>query len=68
MRGWLEGCVYEIDVVMLFLMLASDATMAVDWEEEASITIESSWWIQVLSLFSFIQKLKENLSEKVSMI
>ena len=68
MRGWLEGCVCEIDVVMLFLMLASDATMAVDWEEEASITIESSWWIQVLSLFSFIQKLKENLSEKVSMI
>jgi len=49
-------------------MLASDATMAVDWEEEASITIKSSCWIRDLSLFSFIHKLKENLSEKVVII
>jgi len=32
----------EIDIVMLFLMLASDAMMAMDCEEETSITIESS--------------------------
>ena len=68
MRGWLEMCICKIDVVMLFSMLASDAIMAVDWEEEASITIELSWWIRVLLFFPFIQKLKENLSEKVSMI
>ena len=68
MRGWLEMCICKIDVVMLFLMLASDAIIAVDWEEEASITIELSWWIRVLLFFPFIQKLKENLSEKVSII
>ena len=32
----------EMDVAMSFLMLASDATMAMDCKEEASITIESS--------------------------
>ena len=61
-------CVCEIYVAILFLMLASDATIATDWEEEALITIELSWWIWVLLLFLFIQKLKENLLEKVSMI
>ena len=45
-----------------------DATIVVDWEEKALITIESSCWIQDLLLFSFIHKLKENLSEKVLII
>ena len=35
-------CVCEMDVAMSFLMLVSDAMMAMDCEEEASITIESS--------------------------
>ena len=42
MRGWLEMCMCEMDVAMSFLMLVSDAMMAMDCEEEASITIESS--------------------------
>ena len=67
-RGWLEMCVCEIDVAMSFLMLASGATMAVDWEEKAWITIKSSCWIWDVSLFPFIHRLKENLSEKVSII
>ena len=68
MRGWLEMCMYEMDVAMLFLMLASDVMIAMDCKEEALITIESSWWIQSLLLFPFMHKLKENLSEKMSMI
>ena len=67
-RGWLEMCVWEINVAMLFLILVSDAIMAVDWEEEALIIIELSYWIWDLLLFPFIHKLKENLSEKVSII
>ena len=35
-------CMCEMNVTMLFLMLASNATMAMDCEKEASITIESS--------------------------
>ena len=42
MRGWLEMCMYEMDVAMLFLMLASDVMIAMDCKEEALITIESS--------------------------
>ena len=32
----------EMEVAMLFLMLAPDVIMAMDCEKEASITIESS--------------------------
>jgi len=35
-------CMCEMDVAMLFLMLASNTMMAIDCEEEALITIESS--------------------------
>ena len=49
-------------------MLASDVTMAMDCKKEASITIKSSWWMQNLLFFPFMHKLKENLSEKISMI
>jgi len=57
-----------MDVAMLFLILASDMTMAVDMEEDDSrITLFSCW--QWILLFSFlIDKLKENQSENLSMI
>ena len=55
-----------MDVVVLFLMLASIMTMAMDCDENDSITTESSWWKQNLSFFSLLHKLKENLSEKMS--
>ena len=55
-----------MDVAILFLMLASVATMAMDCDEDNSITTESSCWRRNLSFFSLLHKLKENLSEKVS--
>ena len=57
-----------MDVVMLFLMLASITTMAVDKEEDNSKTILSSCWRWILSFFSLLDKLKEKQSEKLSMI
>jgi len=66
MRGWFEICVCEIDVAILFLMLASVATIAMDCNEDDSITTELSCWRQNLSFFPLLHKLKENLSEKMS--
>ena len=42
MRGWFEICVYKMDVAILFLMLAFVVTMAMDCEEDDSITTELS--------------------------
>ena len=61
MRGWCE-----IDVVILFLMLASVAMMAMDCNKDKSITTESSCWRRNLSFFPLLHKLNENLSEKMS--
>ena len=47
-------------------MLASVVMMAMDCDEDNSITTESSWWKWNLSFFSLSYKLKENLSEKIS--
>jgi len=66
MRGWLEICMYEMDVVILFLMLASVVMIAMNCHKDNSITTESSWWKWNLSFFSLSHKLKENLSEKIS--
>jgi len=55
-----------MDVAILFLMLASVMTMAVDEERDDSITMLSSCWRQILSFFSLSHKLKENQSEKLS--
>jgi len=68
MRGWFDICVYEMDVAILFLMLASVVIMAMDCNKDDSITTELSWWRQNLSFFSLLQRLKENLSKKLSII
>ena len=61
-------CIYEIEVVMSFLMLASITTMAVDKNKDDLITILSSWSNQNLSFFPLLFKLKEKQSEKLSII
>ena len=43
-NGWLAICICEMDVAMSFLMLASDMTMVVELDEDASRTILSSCW------------------------
>jgi len=43
-------------------------TMAVDGESDDSITMLSSCWRYILSFFSLLHKLKENQSEKLSII
>ena len=57
-----------MEVAMLFLMLASITTMAVDKDKDDSITILSSWSSQILLFFSLLFKLKEKRSEKLSII
>jgi len=42
MRGWFEICMCEMDVAILFLILASVVTMAMNCDENDSITTESS--------------------------
>jgi len=58
----------EIDVTMSFLILASVTTMAVDGELDDLITMFSSCWRHILLFFSLLHKLKENQSEKLSII
>ena len=60
----------DIDVAILFLMLASVTMRAVWGKEETWRTILSSSWVQILSfVFSFLlTKLKEKRSEKLSII
>ena len=58
----------DIDVVMLFLILASIITMAVDSKEDDCKTILSSCWKYNLLFFSLLTKLKENQSGKLSTI
>ena len=67
-NGWLAMCICEIDVAMLFLMLASDTMMAVELDKDASRTILSSCWHQVFLFLFLIDKLKEKQSEKLSII
>ena len=54
-----------MDVAILFLMLAFVVTMAMDCEEDDSITTELSWWQRNLLFFSLLHKIKENLSKKI---
>ena len=67
-NGWLAMCTCEMDVAMLFLMLASNTMMAVELDEDASRTILSSCWQQILLFLFLIDKLKEIWSEKLSII
>ena len=57
-----------IEVAMLFLMLASDAIIATDGNDEDSKTMLSSFWAHNLMSFFLSQILKEIHSEKVSII
>ena len=57
---------WVIDVATLFLMLASDAMMAIDKDEENSKTILLSNWAHDLLSFSWLNKLKEIWSKKLS--
>ena len=49
-------------------MLASDAIMAVEGNEEDSKASLSSWWVQCLLSFPLLQTLNEIQSEKLSII
>ena len=51
MRGWFEICVCKMDIAISFLILASNVTMAMDCDEEASTTTKLSWWMRNLLLF-----------------
>ena len=68
--SWFAEWVCEIDVAMLFLMLASVITMAEWGDEEFCKTISSSSWAQVsLGFLSFLlTKLKEKRLEKLSIM
>ena len=67
-NDWLAMCTCEMDIAMSFLMLASNTMMAVELDEDASRTILSSCWQQILSFLFLIDKLKEIRSEKLSII
>jgi len=45
---------YDIDIAVLFLMLASVTTMVVDRELDNSMTMLSSWCAQILSFFCLL--------------
>jgi len=62
--SWVWIC--AIDVVTEFLMLVSDAMMAIKGEEEDSKTILSRVWARNLLFFSLLST-KEIRSEKLSM-
>ena len=58
----------KMDVAILFLMLASITTIAMDGEVNDSITMLLSCWKWILSFFSLLDKLKKKWSEKLSII
>ena len=68
MREWLAKYMWDIDVAISFLMLASVMTKAIDGEEEIWRTISSSFWAHILSFSFLLTKLKEKQSEKLSVI
>ena len=68
MSSWLAIYMCEMEVVMSLLMLVFNAAIVIDYERVALITIELSSWMWNLLFFSFLHKLKENLSEKMSTI
>ena len=59
---------YVMEVATLFLMLASDTTIATDGDDEDSKTMSSSSWAHNLISFLLSRILKEIHSEKVSII
>ena len=59
-------CVCNINIAVLFLMLASVTTMAVDGELDDSMTMLLSWHAWFLSSFCLLCKLNTIQSEKLS--
>jgi len=58
----------NIDVAILFLMLISVTTIAVEGELDDLITMLSSWWAQDLLSFCLLYKLNMKWFEKLSII
>jgi len=67
-RGQFAECTWDIDIAILFLILASVTTRAIDGEEERWRTILSSSWKHILSFSFLLAKLKEKQFEKLSVI
>ena len=67
-NGLFAMCVCEMDVAMLFLILVSIITMAVEGKDDDSRTILLSCWRWILSFFSLLDILKEKQSKKMSII
>ena len=67
-NGLLAMCMCEMDLAMSFLILASVTIIAVKEEENDSRTMLSSYWRWILLFFSLLDILKENWSEKLSII
>ena len=61
-------CMCEIDLAMSFLILASVTMIAVKGEENDLRTMLSSCWRWILLFFSLLDILKENWSEKLSIV
>ena len=59
---------YAMEMAILFLILASDVTIATNGDKEDSKTKSSISWAQILISFLLSQTLKEKWSEKVSII
>ena len=58
----------EMDIAILFLILASNAIMAVEGDEDDSKVKSSSCWAWCLSSFSLLQTLNAMRSEKLLII
>ena len=67
-KRWSHVYIYDIDIAISFLMLASDMTIAVCGKEDNCRLISSSCWKCILLFFSLLDKLKENQSENLSTI
>ena len=57
---------YNINIAISFLILASVTIKAMDREKEIRRTISSSSWMRILSFSFLLTKLKEKQSEKLS--
>jgi len=61
-------CVYDIDLAISFLILASVIMIVVKGELDVLMIILSSCWVQNLLLFCLLCRLNTKWSEKISII
>ena len=64
--GLLYVCICNIDIAVLFLILASMTTIAVEGEFDNSMIMLSSCWVRVLLPSCLLCRLNTNQSEKLS--